>query len=244
MLRRAELLAQLVERRPVGVVAVDVAQQLQRASGTARDRSPSGCCCRLSWARSFSWSRSQPCLATPMTGTFSSPVGAPCAAAPGRSACRPGRRWRRRTPSASATGLSLMPCFSWWPPNSKRMADSTWSAKSASPRELNRSKRAVVSTGAGTALVDGGDAVQRPSPESDTRPAKSSSCGLTSRAWAVRSSSQDEMTLPRRHTSVISLRSKLVLVELGIAQRRRLGVDRVRRWRPTSAWRRMFRPSA
>jgi hypothetical protein len=29
--------------------------------------------------------------------------------------------------------------ISWWPPNSRRMADISLSAKSASPRELNRS---------------------------------------------------------------------------------------------------------
>ena len=46
--------------------------------------------------------------------------------------------------------------------------------------------------------------VQRPSPESDTRPANSESVGLSSSACAVRSSSQEATTLPRRHSSAMS----------------------------------------
>ena len=45
---------------------------------------------------------------------------------------------------------SLAAGFSTWPPNSKRIADSSLSGKSASPRELKRSYSAAVSTGAGT----------------------------------------------------------------------------------------------
>ena len=67
--------------------------------------------------------------------------------------------------------------------------------------------------------------VQRPSPESDTRPENSSSCGSFASASAVRSSSQDAMTLPRRQTSAISAKVEVVLVVLGVAQRRGLGVD-------------------
>ena len=46
--------------------------------------------------------------------------------------------------------------------------------------------------------------VHRPSPESDTRPEKSSRSGESCRAAAVRSSSHEPTTLPRRHTSATS----------------------------------------
>src|SRR5260370_135827 len=45
--------------------------------------------------------------------------------------------------------------------------------------------------------------VQRPSPESDTRPEKLPRSWLLVRALAVRSSSQEATTLPRPHTSVM-----------------------------------------
>jgi hypothetical protein len=41
--------------------------------------------------------------------------------------------------------------------------------------------------------------VQRPSPESDTRPPKRARDGSSHRALAVRSSSHEAITLPRRH---------------------------------------------
>ena len=44
--------------------------------------------------------------------------------------------------------------------------------------------------------------VQRPSPESETRPARPSSLGFSCSAAAVRSSSQDDTTEPRRQSSV------------------------------------------
>ena len=46
--------------------------------------------------------------------------------------------------------------------------------------------------------------VHRPSPESETRPEKSARSGLLHSAWAVRSSSHEAMTLPRRQTSAMS----------------------------------------
>ena len=57
--------------------------------------------------------------------------------------------------------------------------------------------------------------VQRPSPESETRPAKSASVGPRA-APAVRSSSHEAMTLPRRHTSETG-EVKIVLVVLGVS---------------------------
>ncbi len=53
-----------------------------------------------------------------------------------RAALRGHRRPARRPRSAEGVPY---PCFSRCPPKPKRMAESTWSAKSASPRELKRS---------------------------------------------------------------------------------------------------------
>ena len=50
--------------------------------------------------------------------------------------------------------------------------------------------------------------VQRPSPESETRPEKSARSGDSCIAAAVRSSSQEPITLPRRQTSATSGRSR------------------------------------
>src|SRR4029077_18807603 len=63
--------------------------------------------------------------------------------------------------------------FSSWPPNCLRIAESTLSAKSSRPREEKRSYSAVVSTGVGTPSSIAAIEVQRPSPESETRPEKS-----------------------------------------------------------------------
>src|SRR4029453_2986057 len=79
--------------------------------------------------------------------------------------------------------------FSAWPPNSLRIAESSLSAKSASPRELKRSNSDAVMMWAGTLSSIAAVTVQRPSPESDTRPSNSSSSGDLCSASAVRSSS-------------------------------------------------------
>lgn len=95
--------------------------------------------------------------------------------------------------------------FSSWPPNSLRIADNARSAKSSRPREPNREYSAEVRTGAGTPSSIAAVDVQRPSPESDTRPENSSSVGERHNAWAVKSSSHEPITLPRRQTSVTSV---------------------------------------
>jgi hypothetical protein len=84
------------------------------------------------------------------------------------------------------------------------MADSTLFPNSSCPREAKRENSAEASTGAGTPSSIAACAVQRPSPESETRPEKFSSSGLCTNAAAVRSSSHEPITLPRRHTSAIS----------------------------------------
>src|SRR6266540_4479731 len=67
------------------------------------------------------------------------------------------------------------------------MAESSLSAKSASPRELKRSYRAAERTWAGTPSSMAALIVHRPSPESDTRPWKPLSFGSLMSAEAVRS---------------------------------------------------------
>src|SRR4029079_1960174 len=91
--------------------------------------------------------------------------------------------------------------FSSWPPNSMRMALRILSAKSALARDENRANSAAASTSTGTPSSTAACTVHRPSPESDTRPSKSARSELRASASAVRSSSHDATTLPRRHTS-------------------------------------------
>src|SRR6476620_1530255 len=97
--------------------------------------------------------------------------------------------------------------FSTCPPNSLRIADRTLLAKSASPRDEKRDASADVNTGVGTPVSIAATAVHRPSPESLTRPAKPSSVGASCNAAAVRSSSHELTTLPRRQTSATSATS-------------------------------------
>src|SRR6185312_9471778 len=106
-------------------------------------------------------------------------------------------------------GLAHAPVagFSACPPNAARIADIALFANRSRSREAKREYRAVVSTGAGTPSSIAASAVQRPSPESDTRPAYSSRSGEAARACAARSSSQEAMTLPLRQTSETAARS-------------------------------------
>ena len=62
-------------------------------------------------------------------------------------------------------------------------------------------------TGAGTPSSTAARTVQRPSPESETRPAKSSRSGERAKASAVRSTSHEPTTEPRRQTSATSATS-------------------------------------
>src|SRR5262245_61077004 len=91
--------------------------------------------------------------------------------------------------------------FSTCPPNWKRMAERSLPAKSSSPREVKRWYSEALSTGAGVVDSMAARSVHRPSPESETRPEYRSRAGCSSREMAVRSSSQEATTLPRRHTS-------------------------------------------
>src|SRR5206468_3524234 len=98
--------------------------------------------------------------------------------------------------------------FSRWPPKPLRMAERTRSPKSASPREANLLNSEAASTGVGTPSSTAACTVHRPSPESLTRPAYSSSPGVSCRASAVRSSSHEATTEPRRQSSVIAAMSR------------------------------------
>src|SRR5271157_1004680 len=91
--------------------------------------------------------------------------------------------------------------FSWCPPNSRRIADISLSAYSAAPRDSKRPNSAALRTGAGTPSSFAACKVQRPSPESDTRPENLPRLGSLRKADAVRSSSQEPITLPRRQSS-------------------------------------------
>ena len=68
-------------------------------------------------------------------------------------------------------------CFSACPPNSLRMADSSLPANTSRPRDPKRAYSAAVRVGAGTPTSTAAIDVHRPSPESETRPANSSSSG-------------------------------------------------------------------
>ena len=88
------------------------------------------------------------------------------------------------------------------------MAESIFSPKVCSWRERKRSNSEAASTCAGTASSIAAITVQRPSPESCTTPVYFERSGFSASALAVRSSSQDETTLPRRQTSAMSARSR------------------------------------
>ena len=93
------------------------------------------------------------------------------------------------------------------------------------PRELKRENSAVVSTGVGTPSSIAAIEVQRPSPESDTRPENSFEVrGLATAPSAVRSSSQEPITraAPPHLGDVGGV--DVVLVVLGMLERRGLGV--------------------
>ena len=112
-------------------------------------------------------------------------------------------------PDLSANAYAF---FSRCPPNSYRIADSSLSANSSSPRELNRSYKAAVSTGVGTPFINA--CFHRPAPFTGIQKRghwNFDSCGSSISAAAVRSSSHDAITLPRRHTSLTSARSKSYL---------------------------------
>src|SRR5262249_35323019 len=133
--------------------------------------------------------------------------------------------------------------FSRWPPKAWRIAERTRSPKSASPREAKRLNSDAASTGAGTPSSTAACTVHRPSPESLTRPAYSSSSGVSCSACAVRSSSHEEITDPRRQSSVTAAMSRSYMYRSGS----RSGVVSASvscACLPTFACLRTFRPSA
>src|SRR5215471_17168688 len=94
--------------------------------------------------------------------------------------------------------------FSACPPNSERSADRIFPVNAPLSRDSNRWYSEAEITGDGTPSSTEASTVQRPSPESDTWPLKPSRSGDLANAAAARSTSQDETTEPRRHTSATS----------------------------------------
>ena len=86
--------------------------------------------------------------------------------------------------------------------------------------------------------------VQRPSPESETRLRNCERAGSFTRLAAVRSSSHEAITLPRRQTSADVAQIEIVLIKFRIAQRRGFRIDGVWVCLPTFAPRKMPSPSA
>ena len=109
-----------------------------------------------------------------------------------------------------------------------RIAERTRSPKSASPREANRLNSEAASTGVGTPSSTAACTVQRPSPESLTWPAYSSSSGrLVQRLRGqVEQPRGDHRAAPPELGDGGDV--EVVLVEVGVAQRRRLGVGLLR----------------
>ena len=119
--------------------------------------------------------------------------------------------------------------FSTWPPNSARIAERTLAVNSPSPRDSKRCQRAALMTGAGTDSLIAASTVQRPSPESETRPqywARSgdlvSACG-----GQVDEPGADHRTVAPDLGDVVEI--EVVGVVLGILDRRglRVGGDRL-----------------
>src|ERR1700744_1509372 len=133
--------------------------------------------------------------------------------------------------------------FSACPPNSERMADRILPVNAPRSRDSKRSYSEAAMTEAGTPSSTAASTVHRPSPESDTRPLKSDKSSDLANAAAVRSTSQELTTEPRRHTSATWPGS----IWYWYAQGSRSGVvsASISSWcRPTSALWMIDRPSA
>jgi hypothetical protein len=85
-----------------------------------------------------------------------------------------------------------------------RIADSIFSAKLRLACDRNHLYSAIVTAGHGTPASTAASTVKHSSPESATRPSTVASVGSCASTWALRSSSREEITLPRRHTSAMS----------------------------------------
>src|SRR5206468_3023282 len=114
------------------------------------------------------------------------------------------RQRDRRSSAPSALASALIAC----PPNWLRRAAATFAAKLISSRDAKRAKRAAEMTGAGTFSAIASWIVQRPSPESSTYGAMSSSLlPCSSKALCSSSSSHERTTEPYRQMPDSSCRS-------------------------------------
>ena len=133
---------------------------------------------------------------------------------------RPTRGFRPQTAHCAAG-------FSMWPPNSNRIADIILLAKSASPRELNRSYRARPQHVGRHAFVDGG--LDRPAPFARIGDSARELFQVRildeRRGGQVQQPRRDHAAAPPNLAHVAQIEVELIM--LGIAQRRRFGVDRM-----------------
>src|SRR4030095_207570 len=130
------------------------------------------------------------------------------------------------------------------PPNFLRIACRVLHAKTSSPRDVKRWYSEAVSTVAGTPSSMAARTVHRPSPESGTSALTLASSGSSASAEAVRSSSQEATTLPRRHSSVISARLKSYWKCSGFRSGVTSALAASRPFLPTLAFLMTLRPSA
>ena len=209
----AQRLAQLLEGRRVVVVAVDVVEAARpawRRRPRRRRRASRGCRApgpEIVRGPSRTWRRRR-----------SARRGARAGSGTGwreRPSCRPGRRWRRRRPgrrtASSAVGMVIAPGVQDFllevaaegePHRREDLIGEVVVAARAEPGEQGRAE-----DGRGHALVDGAprwSSGLRPNRRRGPRTRRAR--GSSSSAWAVRSSSHEAMTLPRRQTSAMSAR--------------------------------------
>ena len=196
------------EGRRIVVVAVHVAQ-LRRELRERLRSTPPPCSVTLARARSTSCSRVQPDLATPITGNVELARGGPSPAARGRSSCRRGRRWRRRRPGRPS-GSFRHALISSRRGRRSRSAWRTAPCSGSRPGRARRSARRAPRSARGRARPRR----SRPPPSSALRPSRRP-CRRTCRGrdrWPAPAPSgraaTSVTTLPRRHSSVMSARSK------------------------------------
>src|SRR5271156_2766703 len=164
--RAAKRCAQLFERLGVLIVAINIFQEAHEFRERSFIHATTECGDAV--ARALAKLLDIPAaLATPITGTFRFPRFTMACSAGKIFLCARSPVAPKKTSASDGTFGPAMVLFtsrfaavvsaishpydffSSCPPNSKRMAESSLFAKSASPREVNRSNNALVSTGAG-----------------------------------------------------------------------------------------------
>ncbi len=208
-LRARELRLEPGERRGVVVVAVHVAEAVAEPRRRPPRRRPPPCSVTLARARSRNCSRVQPDLRHADHREVERARGGPWPGARGRSSCRRGRRWPRRRRARRSGGFVLPSLLL----HVAAEAEAHGGEHLVLEEVLAARGEALEERGGehvrGHALVVGGRPPssalrrsRRPCRRTSSRP------GSAARACAVRSSSQEVTTLPRRQSSVMSARLK------------------------------------